>query len=299
MSLFSRDLAVEAQGAPGHAGEPAAAPAAPAGHGAHGAHDAPGHGAHAAPLPLNMTVPLIVLATFTVLLAVLGVPLEWLGLGAGTLFSRFVGAHAEFNFLVAAISIGAATSGIALGWFIYGRAPLKTAQDPDPLEALLSKVHLFTLRIGPDRIPVHLGWLFQIWRRKYYVDEIYDVLFVRGTHLLARVSYWFDRTVPDGLVNGVARSTRTTSDAFRWVDVNVVDGAVNATGWFGRTFSALQGWIDLHIVDGLVNFVALFTGWWGRLLRRLQTGKVQDYLMYVVLGVLAIGGFVVVLRLWL
>jgi hypothetical protein len=246
-----------------------------------------------------MTVPLIVLATGTVLLSIFGVPLNWLGLGESTLFARFVGENAEFNFLVAFISTGAAFSGIALGYFIYGTKLLQTAQDPDPLEAMMRKVHLFNLRLGPDVIPVHLGWLFQIWRRKYYFDEVYGFLFVQGTHLVSRISFWFDRTVVDGAINGAAWLARTLSVAFAWFDLNVVDGLVNVVGWFGRVFSALQGWIDLHIVDGLVNFVGLFTAWVGGLLRRLQTGKVQDYLMYVVLGVLVIGGVVVVLRLWL
>ncbi len=286
--LLNRDLAVQTQGGHGHRG---------AGHGEHEAHG--GHGGHAAPLPLNMTVPLIVLAFGTCLLSIVGLPLEWLGLGEGTLFSRFVGAHAEFNFLVAGISTIAAFSGIGVGYYIYGRNLLKTAQDMDPLEALLRRVHLFTLRLGPDEIPVHLGWLFQIWRRKYYVDEVYGFLFVGGTHLLAKVSFWFDRTIVDGVVNGAARLTRTMARASAWFDLNVVDGLVNVFGWFGRVFSALQGWIDLYVVDGLVNFVALLTGWVGRQLRRLQTGHVQDYMLYVLLGVLGIGGVAIILRLWL
>jgi len=287
--ILNRDLSVETQGAHRHEEEA---------HGAHGHEGHGGHGGHAAPLPLNMTVPLIVLAVCTVLLAAVGIPLGWFGLGTGTIFSRFVGAHADFNFLVALISTGAAFSGIALGWWIYGRSLLKSAQDPDPLEAMLRKVHLFDLHIGPDVVPVHLGWIFQVWRKKYYFDEVYGLVFVQGTHLVARVSSWFDRTMVDGAVNGTARLTRTTSAAFRWFDANVVDGLVNVVGWFGRVFSAMQGWIDLHIVDGLVNGVARFTGWWGSLLRRLQTGKVQDYLLYVVLGVLVIGGLAVVVRLW-
>jgi NADH:ubiquinone oxidoreductase subunit 5 (subunit L)/multisubunit Na+/H+ antiporter MnhA subunit len=246
-----------------------------------------------------MTVPLIVLAISTCLLSIVGVPLAWVGLGEGTLFSRFVGAHAEFNFLVALISTGAALSGIGLGWWIYGRNPLKTPQDADPLEAMMSRVRLGTLRLGPDKIPVHLGWLFQIWRRKYYVDEFYGFVLVGGTHLLAKVSYWFDRTIVDGAINGASQLTRTASRGAAWFDLHVVDGLVNVVGWFGRVFSTLQGWLDLHVVDGIVNFVGLSTGWVGRQMRRLQTGQVQDYLLYVLLGVVAIGGVAIILRLWL
>jgi NADH-quinone oxidoreductase subunit L len=244
------------------------------GHGEHGR-----HGAHGGPLPLNMTLPLVVLAFGTVLLVAVGVPLEWFGLGEGTLFARFVGGHAEFNWTVAGISMTVAFAGYAVGYLVYGRNLLETVHDPDPLKVRLSRAGL--------------GWLFTLWERKYYVDEAYHYVFVQGTHLLAQAFAWFDRTVIDGVVNGAAATARRLSGVFAWVDLNVVDGLVNALGWFGRVFSAIQGWVDLHIVDGLVNGVALATGWVGNRLRRLQTGQVQDYLMLVLLGLLILIGLVI------
>ncbi len=247
-----------------------------AGHSEHG-----GHAAHGGPLPLNMTMPLVVLAAGTILLVAVGVPLEWFGLGEGTLFARFVGGHAEFNWTVAGISMTVAFAGYGVGYLIYGRNLLEQAEDPDPLKVRLG-------RLG-------LGWLFTLWERKYYVDEAYHYVFVQGTHLLAQAFAWFDRTVIDGFVNGAAMVARAFSVVFAWFDLNVVDGLVNVVGWFGRAFSAIQGWVDLHIVDGIVNGVAMLTGWVGNRLRRLQTGQVQDYLMLVLIGLLILIGLVIYL----
>ena len=275
--LFGRELA-------------AAAPADPHGGHGHGEHGHGEHAAHGGPLPLNMTVPLMALAAGTVLLSVVGLPL-----GEGTLFSRFVGGHADFSLLVAGVSTLVALAGIGAGYLVYGRNLLRSAHDPDPLQALLDRVRLGRLRLRGKTFDLRLSALYTLWEKKYYVDEIYGFLFVQGSHLLARVSAWFDLTVIDGAVNGAARLSRLLSSAFGWFDLEVVDGLVNLLGWFGRVFSAIQGWVDLYIVDGLVNAWAWATGWVGDRLRRIQTGLVQDYLMLVLLGVALIVGLFILL----
>ena len=54
------------------------------------------------------------------------------------------------------------------------------------------------------------------------------------------------------------------------------------------TFSRLIGWIDRYVVDGVLNVVSAWTLDGGDLLRRIQTGKVQDYVWAVGAGVLAL-----------
>ncbi|MEN3047055.1 MAG: NADH-quinone oxidoreductase subunit L [Candidatus Hydrothermales bacterium] len=49
-------------------------------------------------------------------------------------------------------------------------------------------------------------------------------------------------------------------------------------------FSVFASWWDRHIVDGLVNWVVYTTGRIGRSLRVIQTGVVQDYAFYIVIG---------------
>jgi NADH-quinone oxidoreductase subunit L len=54
------------------------------------------------------------------------------------------------------------------------------------------------------------------------------------------------------------------------------------------TFSRAIGWLDRYIVDGVLNVVSAWTLDAGDALRRVQTGKVQDYIVAVGLGLLAL-----------
>ena len=53
-------------------------------------------------------------------------------------------------------------------------------------------------------------------------------------------------------------------------------------------FSRAIGWIDRYLVDGVLNVVSAWTLDAGDQLRRIQTGKVQDYVWAVGLGLLAL-----------
>ena len=96
----------------------------------------------------------------------------------------------------------------------------------------------------------------------YRVDELYALLFVR----------------PFGRV----------AAALAWCDAHVVDGAVHAVGALSRGAAWLGGAMDRYLVDGAVNgFAALVVGS-GQRLRRLQTGRVNNYVLGVVLGVVVL-----------
>jgi NADH-quinone oxidoreductase subunit L len=66
---------------------------------------------------------------------------------------------------------------------------------------------------GPVRRPYPgLRPLYQLLFNKYYVDEIYDEIFVVPVRSGARLLYSIvDREAIDGLVNGVAAATRRVS----------------------------------------------------------------------------------------
>ena len=96
---------------------------------------------------------------------------------------------------------------------------------------------------------------------KYYVDELYDATVIAGTMAGARGLWMFD--------------------------AKVVDGGVNGTGWltmFSAWFSHL---IDKYIVDGLVNLVGAVLEESSFVLRRLQTGLIQNYALFMLFGVFA------------
>jgi NADH-quinone oxidoreductase subunit L len=92
---------------------------------------------------------------------------------------------------------------------------------------------------------------------KWFIDEIYQASFINGTINLGRVISWFD--------------------------LKVVDGAVNAMGWISKKAALAIGVFDKYVVDGIVNFTADATGFFGALLRKVQTGKVQAYLALTII----------------
>jgi NADH-quinone oxidoreductase subunit L len=105
-----------------------------------------------------------------------------------------------------------------------------------------------------------LGPVYTALEHKLYFDELYNATIVRGTLAISEVCRWFDATIIDGLVNAAGRIT--------------------------VVFSVLSRWIDVYIVDGLVNFTGWITGRVGALLRSLQTGQIQNYLMLVLIGMI-------------
>ena len=52
--------------------------------------------------------------------------------------------------------------------------------------------------------------------------------------------------------------------------------------------AAAVGWVDRYLVDGVLNVVSAWTLDGGDALRRMQTGKVQDYVFAVGFGLLAL-----------
>jgi NADH-quinone oxidoreductase subunit L len=107
---------------------------------------------------------------------------------------------------------------------------------------------------------------------KYYLDHLYTDVVAGGTKgPLARASYWVNMNVLDGIVDGTAAVFRKLSGlTYRFVDQGVVDGVVNGSGFVSEES--------------------------GQLLRRIQTGKVQQYGALLFAGATVLAGvFVFVL----
>ena len=117
-------------------------------------------------------------------------------------------------------------------------------------------------KVNTDKLAEKLNALYKFSLNKWYVDEFYQATFIGGTLKGAGLLSWFD--------------------------YYIVDGLVNASASFTRLVSRITGWFDSFVVDGLVNFTALFSGFVGLTFRRLQTGKVQSYIVFVVFAVLAL-----------
>jgi NADH:ubiquinone oxidoreductase subunit 5 (subunit L)/multisubunit Na+/H+ antiporter MnhA subunit len=119
-------------------------------------------------------------------------------------------------------------------------------------------VYLWEL-ISAESLRRWLRVVYQATWNKWWFDEVYGAVFVRPTMFLARQVARFDRTVIDGIIHACAAIGRGISKIFDVV--------------FDRT-----------VVDGLVNTFANWTWDFGLLLRRLQTGSLRQYVLFIVMG---------------
>ncbi len=110
-----------------------------------------------------------------------------------------------------------------------------------------------------DPLEVRAGGLFGLLRNTYYIDQLYALSFGRLANALAVAWNWFDRTVIDGLVNG--------------------------TGIFTLFLSRLNFIVDDTLLNDGPDTLAEGTLASGQQVRKTETGKVQDYVGFIFVGV--------------
>jgi NADH-quinone oxidoreductase subunit L len=104
-------------------------------------------------------------------------------------------------------------------------------------------------------------------------------------HTLLVNKYYFDH-----LYTGViaAGTSGPIARAANWINQNVIDGVVNGAGIASQKVAGfMYGRVDQKMVDGVVNGSGAGAEGSGQILRRIQTGKVQQY------GALLFGGAVI------
>ena len=111
-------------------------------------------------------------------------------------------------------------------------------------------------KIDVDSLTEKIKPLYTFSLNKWYFDEFYHKTFVAGLLGISNILAWFDTYIVDGLVNGAASVTRMVS--------------------------RFSGVFDNYVVDGAVNLTATFSGLIGLAFRKLQTGKVQAYVVLAV-----------------
>ncbi len=196
--------------------------------------------------PAVMTIPLIILAGLSVIGGFVGSPLM------DNAFQKFIHheaamQHVEPSLMVMVLSVLLGVVGIYIAWLLCGSGMAY-------LERIKANLRVFVdvyeaIVISPSTGIVGAGerltgsFLYKLLANKYFVDEIYSSILVTPFIKLARFAGGFDRSVIDGMVNGVA---------------------------------------------SVITF-------FGRGVRKLQTGFVQGYIMVLVLGIifLIIVGFFV------
>lgn len=206
--------------------------------------------AHAEESPPVITIPLIILAAGAFLGGVLNLP------GVETLtkwLEHTINIHPqEFVLNIAIVSTILALLAILFSWLLYGRNPLKRGQ-PDPLKK-------------------PLGFLFTGMERKWYVDEIYDVLFVAR---YKDIAHFLADTIDD----------RFWHD---WFHEKALAGTYN---WLSRI--GLNLYADQRGIDAIANGLGYATKWLSAVLRKVQNGFVRSYALAVLLGVVVILGYLI------
>jgi NADH-quinone oxidoreductase subunit L len=168
---------------------------------------APSHAHPAHESPAVMSVPLVILAIFAIGVGFVGFPPE----------------HGAYHRFVEAV-------------FVMPGAMVAHAAPPGELVAM-ALVSLLIAVAGvltatwfyrwrpelPDRLAAQYPTAYRILLNKYYVDEIYDALFVEP---IKRGAVWlwrrFDEPVVDGSVNGVGAIVRTGSILLRYLQTGYV-----------------------------------------------------------------------------
>jgi len=166
--------------------------------------------------PYSMTVPLMVLAVLAVVGGWVGVPAV---LGGANHFEHWLApvfGHAAA--VPAAAAEGGAHHSAALEWMLMGGSVAVA------LCGILLSVYLYRVRpTKPAEIAAKVPGIYDVVLNKYYVDEIYDFLFVRR---IVNGSVWlwqaFDATFIDGIVNGIADLVRGAGDGIRRAQTGVV-----------------------------------------------------------------------------
>jgi NADH-quinone oxidoreductase subunit L len=118
----------------------------------------------------------------------------------------------------------------------------------------------------PGKIAAASPFVYKLLYNKYYVDQLYDAMFVNRVKDLALTLGAFDLT----FINGLG-----------------VDGA----GWVTRIISRISAIWDSWIVDGLVNLAARVVWLFSWPARYLQSGRVARYALFMLVGVLIFLGY--------
>ncbi|WP_447978942.1 NADH-quinone oxidoreductase subunit L [Candidatus Nitrospira bockiana] len=202
--------------------------------------------------PMIMIGPLVVLGALSVIGGFPGVPPEngWFHsflrpvIGGGE-----SGEHVGAGTIV--MLMGVATVIALLGW---GVAHYLYAVRAEAAPELAS------------RFPV----VYRTLLNKYYVDELYDLLFVEPTKQVGRLWDWFDRRVIDGIVVAAGRLAESGAAGSTWVEKHVIYGFLNVVGYANhlaaRSWRKLQSGMVHHyaaiIIAGLFILVHLILVWW-------------------------------------
>ena len=125
--------------------------------------------------------------------------------------------------------------------------------------------------LSPEDVRRQFAPIYTLLWNKYYFDELYDAIFVQPTLLVSRFIALIDKNWIDGLIDFSAR----------------------LTVGFSRAWDLI---VDRGMVDSLANLTATWTYSLGTSLKVVQTGRIRQYVLFIVVGAIAI--FVLISFFW-
>ncbi len=217
----------------------------------------------------TMTLPLIILAVFAIGAGFVGVPTDFPILGP--IFSPQY--NAFHHLVIEALPLPAATAAFASLPDYHPHAPPFNIV-PVATSFIVALLGLWLgyivywrkpLKAGQaDPMENFLGPLHPILQNRYYLDDVYIAVFVKPSQWLAQqVIAFLDRGIIDAVLHVIAR----------------------VFTWLGDLIKVLNLWLIDGVGDGIPIAIFNFGGW----LRRMQSGRVQQYLLLVLAAAVVIG----------
>jgi NADH-quinone oxidoreductase subunit L len=155
---------------------------------------------HAHESPRVMMIPLTILALLSIVGGFVGFPgSDWIGKFLAPVFPA---THAEMNttteMILGAVALIFGAAGIYIAYLVH-------MKKPEVAEKFASE-HPVTSAIHKEL------------QNKYYVDEIYDAVFVKPIRFVSEKIFYriFDVEIIDAVVNDVAKLLRSAGGVFRW-----------------------------------------------------------------------------------
>ncbi len=144
---------------------------------------------------------------------------------------------------------------------------------------------LATISVAIALAGVGLAYLFY-WKRAYGQDAAaHNALLGAGKKFLVN-KYYLDALYTDGVIAAVKGPI---ANAAYWVNQYVIDNVLRTTGRVATVVARfVYRYIDQRGVDGIYNGTAVVTGESGGLLRKLQNGRLQEYALFILIGVAAV-----------
>jgi NADH-quinone oxidoreductase subunit L len=237
-------------------------------HGGHGSHG--GHGAHLHDAPPAMAIVLVILAIGSVAAGYIGIPAV---IGGSNHIEHFLDPSFTAPGMEGTSEHGApndgAKSAVAQGEMSPGSEPTgeggKAGASHSGVDADAEhRAELTLMAFSSGMAVAGIGLAAFFWLRNKALTDRLQASFA-GVHRVLLNKYYVDELYDAAIVQPI----KGLSERFLWkvFDAGVIDGAVNGAG---------------TVVNG-----------WSAILRRLQTGSMRAYALWVFVGVVVILGYYV------